>query len=94
MTMSALSDREFDAYHNQSARHERALTIASNDAFTAAMLKAINKGRETAVPGTHIDHTPYFGKRLYGTFAMSSCGSPAAMCLEVGAAASGAETMK
>lgn len=95
MTMSRLDDRDFDAYHSLSASAQRETALASNDAFTTAMNKAIRKGREKVRAGTFVDHSPPIGAlRIRGEIAMSSCGSPAAMCVDTAIAAGGAGTMK
>ncbi len=74
---------------------ERAIAVAANDGFVAAMNKAIGRKSEKVTPGTFIDKSPPIGaKRMYGIAAVSACGSPAAMCLDVGGAQAGAETMK
>jgi pyridoxine/pyridoxamine 5'-phosphate oxidase len=93
--MSRLDDRDFDAYHSLSARASQQTALASNDAFVVAMNKAIRKGREKVKAGTFVDHTPPIGAvRIRGETLMSSCGSPAAMCVDTAIAAGGAGTMK
>jgi hypothetical protein len=95
MSEGLLESRDFDRYLSLSEKSAHDEAIAANDAFTAAMNKAIGKRREKATPGTFVDHTPPIGaKRLYGDVIMSPCGSPAAMCMESGGAQAGAETMK
>jgi len=76
-------------------KHQRLDAVAANEAFCAAMNKAIKRGRETVKPGTYVDKTPLFGRRMYGEAASSSsCGSPAAMCFDSGGSRAGAQTMK
>ena len=85
----------FDQYITQSEKITTEAAVASNDAFVAAMQKAIKRGREKVKAGTYVDTTPNYGaRRIQGDVLMSSCGSPAAMCLESGGAAIGAEAMK
>lgn len=94
MSEGLLEARDFDRYLSLSEKSERAAAIASNEAFTAAMTKAIGKRCERASAGTFVDHTPTFARTIRGETAMSACGSPAAMCAERGGAPNGAETMK
>lgn len=69
--------------------------IKANDAFVLAMANAVNSGREKVKVGTYVDSTePMYHKRIYGTAPRSSCGSPAAMCMDSAVAQSGAEAMK
>jgi hypothetical protein len=59
------------------------------------MGRAVSRGREKVKPGTFIDHTTAIGaRRIYGTFPVSGCGSPAAMCAERGASPSGASILR
>lgn len=84
-------DKLFSRYQH----HRQAAAVAADAAFVRAMTRAVRRGREKAVPGTYVDDTPPIGhKRLYGTFPISACGSPAAMCATSGGSQSGAETMK
>jgi hypothetical protein len=94
MAEGKLETLDFDTYISLSAKAQREAVITSDDAFVAAMNRAIRKGRESAEFGIFVDLTPTFGRRIYGAAAMSSCGSPAAMCLEAGGAHIGAETMR
>lgn len=93
--MSLIEPQDFDRYLTDSEKETRKAAYAANEAFTAAMTKAIGRGREKAVAGTFVDLTPPIGaKRLYGILTRSGCGSPAAMCMEAGGAHSGSEAMK
>lgn len=90
-----LDGQNFDQYLTLAEKAHRDDVVASNDAFVAAMQKAVRRGREKAIAGTYIDNTPSYGaRRIRGDVLMSVCGSPAAMCMEEGGAASGAEAMK
>lgn len=78
-----LEERDFDKWLSQSEIAAQEEAIASNEAFVLAMAKAVSRGREKVKPGTFVDPTPPIGaKRLRGSFPISGCGSPAAMCLE------------
>lgn len=95
MSLDNLASADFDHYMTLSEKAERAQAIASNDAFILAMAMAVRKGREKAKPGTYVDNSPAIGaRRIYAEPALSSCGSPGAMCMDSGGAHSGAETMK
>lgn len=66
-------------------------TIKANAAFVAAMNKQIARGKETVRVGTYVDRSPPIGHvRIRGNAIFSACGSPAAMCLEVGSHDGGA----
>lgn len=92
---SRLETLDFDRYLTLAEKAAHAVAVAANEAFTAAMNKAVTKGREHATAGTYVDETPPIGAlRLYGILPFSGCGSPGAMCMEAGGAPSGAETMK
>ena len=71
---------DFDNFVSLSDREIKANAIADNDAFTAAMERAIKRGREKAAPGVYVDTTPGTTRRIRGDVALSPCGSPAAMC--------------
>lgn len=90
MAQGTLESRDFDRYMSLSEKEARSTALAANDAFTAALTRAIGKGRETVCPGTFVDLSPTFARRIIGEAALSACGSPAAMCLDSG----GAESMK
>lgn len=90
-----LEGPDFDRFLSTTDRAEHIAAVKTNGAFVAAMQKAIEHGRESVRLGTFVDTTPPIGaKRLYGILPRSGCGSPAAMCMEAGGAANGAETMK
>lgn len=90
-----LEERDFDKWLSQSEVAARNEALASNDAFVAAMAKAIRRGREKVAPGTFVDPSPPTGAiRLRGEITISACGSPAAMCLEHAVPEIGAEAMK
>ncbi len=74
---------------------QRAAAVRANDAFVLAMAKAVKRGRENVKVGTYKDSSPPINaRRIHADVAFSSCGSPAAMCMSMGGAHSGAETMK
>lgn len=88
-------ESDFDRYLSLSEKEHRTASVAANDAFIAAMKKQIGRGREKVKAGTFVDQSPAISaRRMYGEVLMSSCGSPAAMCLESGGSQAGAETMK
>lgn len=90
-----LDGPNFDHYLSLAEKEAHHAAVTSNDAFVAAMQKAVRRGRENVTEGTFVDHTPPIGaKRLRGILPMSACGSPAAMCMESGGAHIGAEAMK
>lgn len=63
----------------------RVQRVLTNGAFVGRMLRAISKGRESAIPGTFVDLTPPIGaKRYQPEPSRSPCGSSAAMCLLAG----------
>ncbi|MDI1265015.1 MAG: hypothetical protein PS018_17330 [bacterium] len=95
MSDIVLDGPNYDRYLTVSEKIAYEDAVASNDAFTIAMTKAIKRGRENVKPGTFVDTTPPIGaKKLRGTLPMSSCGSPSAMCMETGGAHIGAQAMK
>lgn len=95
MSEGILESRDFDRYTSLSEQAARDAAMAANGAFHAAMTIAIRRGRENAKPGTYVDTTPPIGAiRIRGEIAISACGSPAQMCMEIGGAPSGAESMK
>ena len=75
---------DFDQIISLADRTEREEAIATNDAFTAAMQRAIKRGRETARPGIYVDTSPSTVHRIRGDVAISPCGSPAQMCADSG----------
>ncbi len=90
-----LKSGDFDNFVSLSEKEQHKSAIASNDAFLLAMRKAVSRGREKAVDGTYVDLTPPINaRRIRGEVLMSACGSPAALCTEIGGAAIGAESMK
>lgn len=92
---SRLETLDFDRYLTLAEKAATAVAVAANEAFTAAMTRAVTRGREQATAGTFVDLTPpIMAKRLRGILSFSGCGSPAAMCMEAGGAPNGAETMK
>lgn len=94
MAQGTLETHDFDRYMNLAEKSDRQTALAANDAFTAALTRAVRRGRESAVPGTFVDHTPTYARLIRGEIAISACGSPAAMCFDSGGAQAGAETMK
>ena len=55
-----------------------------DDAFVAAMAKAIRRGREKMPPPPFLDPAPRVARRFYPQPHLSPCGSPAAMCADIG----------
>jgi hypothetical protein len=95
MTISKFTRTNFDEYITLLETNAHDAAIASNEAFVLAMARAVSRGREKVKPGTFIDHTPAIGaRRMHGTFPLSACGSPAAMCAERGASPAGAQTLR
>ena len=75
---------DFDNMVLISERAHHVANIASNDAFVAAMARAVLKKKEKAVPGTFKDFSPMTpaAMRLGRTDLLHSpVGSPAAMCV-------------
>lgn len=69
--------------------------VAANDAFVLAMARAVQRGKEKAVPGTFVETSePIYHKRYYATAPRSHCGSPSAMCIESTGQQDGAAVMK
>jgi hypothetical protein len=75
---------DIDRWISLSERAAQEQAIAANEAFAAAMNKAIKRRREKVVLGTFVDRTSTSALRIRGETAMSGCGSPAAMCAESG----------
>lgn len=95
MALGILEALDFDRYVSLSEKEMKKSAVACNDAFVLAMAKAVKRGREKVKPGTFVDLTPAINAyRLRGEVLMSSCGSPAAMCMEAGGSSIGAEAMK
>lgn len=81
--MSHIAIEDFDRYLSLSERAHHDAAVASNDAFTAAMNQAIERGKVKVTAGTYVDTTPPIGAlRIRGEVLMSISGSPAAMCME------------
>lgn len=81
--MSHITIKDFDRYLSTSESIHHQGVIAADEAFVAAMQRAIRRGREKATEGVTIDTSPPIGaKRLRGSFPMSLFGSPGAMCME------------
>ena len=54
-----------------------------DEAFQAALRRAIRRGREAAVEGVFVDETPPVGvMRFHPSLRTSVCGSPAQMCAD------------
>lgn len=86
---------DYDPETSNQRKLDHEANIAANDRFVAAVAKAVLRGKEKARPGTFVDLTePIYHKRIRPEPFISACGSPAALCIEGGGAASGAETMK
>lgn len=85
MAEGKLQSDDFDRYLSLSEKEERRAAVASNDAFTLAMNAAVKRGREKVRVGTIVDTSPPINHiRIRGNSIFSACGSPSAMCLEVG----------
>jgi hypothetical protein len=90
-----LSDNDFETAVRFSDKAYRDDSVRANDAFVAAMNAAVKRGKETVRAGTYVDLTPPIGHiRIRGNAIFSACGSPAAMCLDVGSHDGGAATLK
>lgn len=90
-----LSDDDFETAVRFSDRAARADATKANDAFVAAMNKQIARGMEKAEFKTAVDTSPPINHvRIRGDAIFSACGSPSAMCLDMGVRGSGTETMK
>lgn len=94
MSLSLLETRDFDRHLSLSEKAARDETRRASEAFAAAMNRAIKRGKVKVTPGTFVDDTPTFARRIHGEAPMSACGSPAAMCMEASGAPGGAEAMK
>jgi hypothetical protein len=81
-----LEARAFDRWLTLSEKAAHKAAIEANDAFAAAMTNAIKHGKVTVAIGTFVDNRPLVGAPIRGYAPVSSCGSPAAMCIEEGEA--------
>lgn len=89
------NDIDFSRALSATDRGYRDSIIAANDKFIALMARSVIKGKEKAVAGTFVDTTPpIHARRIRGEVPMSACGSPAAMCTDIGGAPSGAQTLR
>ena len=78
-----LSDDDFETAVRYSDKAYRDDSVRNNDAFVTRMNAAIARGREKVKFETIVDTTPPIGHvRIRGEVIFSSCGSPAAMCLD------------
>jgi hypothetical protein len=83
--IAQLEAREFDRWLTLSEKAAHKAAVKNNDAFTAAMNRAIRRGKIKVEPGTFVDTTPSTAYRIQGDVVMASgCGSPAGMCAESG----------
>ena len=79
----SMNSSDFDRWITLAEREAHAIAVKADDAFVAAMNRAIRKGRCKAEPGTFVDLTPPIGaRRIHAEISRSSCGSPAALCGE------------
>jgi hypothetical protein len=80
-----LEASEFDRWLTLSEKAAHDAAVKNNDAFSAAMNRAIRRGKVKVAPGTFVDTTPSTAHRIRGDVVMASgCGSPAAMCVDSG----------
>lgn len=79
-----LDDGDFNRFVTLSEKAQRADTVKQDEAFAAAMLGAIRRGKVEVAIGTIVDDRPLMAARIQGYAAVSSCGSPAAMCVDQG----------
>jgi hypothetical protein len=89
-----IDDAKFDHIISLNEKAEREAAVESNDAFAAAMRREIGRGRIHATAGTFIDMSPTYARRIRGEIAISSCGSPAAMCMDSSGSRSGTQSLK
>lgn len=83
--MTDYNDFDEDEYPAIAAERRQRALIAANDAFVAAMTRAVKKKRERATFGTFVDvSSTGRAVRIRGDVTLSGCGSPAAMCAESG----------
>lgn len=76
--------KPFDELVIDSEAYQRKVAIDSNDAFVAAMARAVLKKKEKAVPGTFKDTSPMSpaARRVATADPLQSpTGSPAAWCM-------------
>lgn len=84
-TPTEMTEPQFERWLSQSELDHRDGIIASNEAFIAAITREIKRGKIKVVPGTYVDTSPPIGAwRIRGDTIMSPCGSPAAMCVDLG----------
>jgi hypothetical protein len=82
-TDQLLDDPHFDDLTAETEAIARMQTRESDDAFVAAMARAIKRRRETASPGTFVDRSaPVYARRIVPEPAVSLCGSSGQMCIE------------
>lgn len=75
---------DFDTLVSQSEAEHRRANIASNDAFVAAMARAVIRKKEKVTAGTFKDFSPMTPAALRlgrADLLHSPVGSPAAMCV-------------
>ena len=95
MTISQLDQPQFDRIVSLSEASLREETQRADEAFAAAMNREIKRGRINVRSGTFVDCSPHYGaRRFHGDAPHSSCGSPAAMCLEASGDARGVWSTK
>jgi hypothetical protein len=95
MSEPKLDPQEFNRIVSLSEAASREQTQRSDEAFAAAMNREIRKGKLKVKPVTFVDNSPALGaRRIYGDVRVSSCGSPAAMCMESNGAPNGAQSMR
>jgi hypothetical protein len=94
MAQAQLETTDFNAYHDLCERAIRKHTIDGDDAFVAAMNRAIKYRQVKVKPGTFVDRTATYARQLRGEVAISVCGSPAQMCMERAVAEAGSATLK
>ncbi len=72
-----------------------ASNVSGNEAFCAALNLAIKRKKENAKPGTFVDLTPPINAYRYRAHLLRSpCGSPSALCSDVGALGNGTATLR
>lgn len=80
--MTELSEKSCDRFESTTEEARHLARVAADEAFVAAMNRAIKKRKEKAVAGTFVDETPPISAvRIIPSGIRSGCGSPAAMCL-------------
>lgn len=73
-----------DKEDTHAAADPRSITIAADNKFIARMTRAIAAGKEKAVFGIKVDLTPSSARTVRGAAIFSGCGSPPALCTDVG----------